>query len=143
MSTKSMIRNFLALIGGIVIGSLVNMALVSLGPLLVPLPEGANDSTLENLRDSMALFEPIHFLFPFLAHALGTLVGAFVAARFSTNHHLLLGMLIGVLFLLGGIAAASMIGGPRWFIILDLVLAYLPMGYLGAKLAGRKASVTV
>jgi hypothetical protein len=46
-------------------------------------------------------------------------------------------MTIGAFFLAGGIGAAVMLGGPLWFIVTDLVLAYLPMGFLGAKLAGR------
>ena len=29
------------------------------------------------------------------------------------------------------------LGGPMWFIVLDLVVAYIPMGYLGAKLASK------
>jgi len=133
-------QNTLAIIAGVVAGSLVNMALVNVGPSVVPLPEGADVSTMEGLRDSMRLFAPLNFLFPFLAHALGTLVGAFVAARFAASHHLKFAIAIGVLFLLGGIAAASMIGGPMWFNVTDLVLAYLPMAWLGAVLAGKARS---
>jgi hypothetical protein len=29
------------------------------------------------------------------------------------------------------------LGGPTWFILLDLVVAYLPMGLLGGKIAIR------
>ena len=46
-------------------------------------------------------------------------------------------MLIGGFFLLGGIAAVRMFGGPLWFQLGDLLLAYLPMAYLGAVLAER------
>lgn len=133
---KPIARNILAALAGVVVGSLVNMGLVNTGPLVVPLPEGADVSTMENLRDSMKLFTPVNFIFPFLSHALGTLAGAFVAARFAASHSLKLAIGIGVFFLLGGIAAATMIGGPLWFTIIDLLLAYIPMGYLGAVLAG-------
>jgi len=137
MAMGSVGRNILAVIGGIVVGSIVNMALVNLGPLVVPLPEGADVSDMEKLRESMGLFKPMNFLFPFLGHALGTLVGAWVAAKFAASHPLRCAMVIGVFFLIGGIAAIKMLGGPMWFNATDLLLAYLPMAYLGALLAGR------
>lgn len=45
-------------------------------------------------------------------------------------------MLVGVFFLLMGIFMVLSVGGPLWFIILDLVGAYIPMAWLGYKLAG-------
>lgn len=130
-------RNILAVLAGLVVGGIVNMGIVSVGPYLVPLPEGADVSTTETLRESMKLFRPVHFLPPFLAHALGTLAGAFVAARLAASHPLPLAMVIGACFLAGGIAAVNMLGGPTWFIAADLLLAYLPMGWLGAALARK------
>jgi hypothetical protein len=116
------------------------MGLVNIGPLVVPLPEGADVSTMEGLRASMQLFTPVNFLFPFLAHALGTLAGAFVAAKFAASHSAKFALGIGVFFLMGGIAAVYMLGGPLWFIVADLIVAYIPMGYLGAVLAGATRS---
>ena len=139
---KSVGKNILAVVAGVVVGGFVNMALVNIGPSVVPLPEGADISTMENLRDSMKFFTPINFIFPFLAHALGTLAGAFVAAKFAASHYVKLAMGIGVFFLMGGIAAVSMLGGPLWFSVADLLLAYIPMSYLGATLAGRTRSKT-
>lgn len=133
-------KNVLAVVGGIVVGSVVNMALVNIGPAVIPLPEGADISTMEGLRDSMKLFAPANFIAPFLAHALGTLVGAFMAARFAASHPRKLAMFVGVFFLIGGIAAVSMFGGPMWFKVTDLLLAYLPMGFLGGKLAAWSRS---
>jgi hypothetical protein len=46
-------------------------------------------------------------------------------------------MLVGVFFLAGGISAVIMLGGPLWFKVADLLLAYIPMGFLGATLAGK------
>lgn len=135
---KSIAMNVLAAVTGFFVGSLVNILLVNVGPLVVPLPEGADVSTMEGLRDSMKLFAPANFLFPFLGHALGTLVGAFVAAKLAASHPMKFAIGIGLFFLLGGSMMASMVGGPMWFIAADLLLAYLPMGYLGGLLANRK-----
>ncbi len=132
---KTVGRNILALLGGIVAGSIVNILLVNIGPSVVPLPEGADISTAEGLRESMHLFTPANFLFPFLGHALGTLTGAFVVARFAANHHQKFAMGIGAFFLMGGVAAVFMLGGPLWFNVVDLLLAYIPMSFLGATLA--------
>jgi hypothetical protein len=139
---KPVARNILAALAGVVVGSLVNIGLVNIGPLVIPIPEGADVSTMENLRDSMKLFTPVNFIFPFLSHALGTLAGALVAARFAASHSLKFAIGIGVFFLLGGIAAATMLGGPLWFTLVDLLLAYIPMGYLGAVLAGATRKLT-
>jgi len=126
----------LAVLAGIVIGSVVNMGIINLGPFVIPLPDGADVSTMEGLRDSMKLFAPVNFIAPFLAHALGTLAGSFVAAKLAASHRVNSALGIGVFFLIGGIAAVIMLGGPLWFNAADLLLAYIPMGYLGAILAG-------
>lgn len=131
-------RNVLAVIFGVVVGSLVNMGLINIGPFVVPLPEGADLSTMENLRDSMKLFTPVNFLFPFLAHALGTLSGAFIAAKVAASRPVTFAIVIGVWFLIGGAMMVSMLGGPMWFNVTDLLLAYIPMGYLGGILARGK-----
>lgn len=136
------IKNILAVIVGLVAGSIVNMALVNIGPSIIKMPEGADVSTMEALAESMKLFGPANFLFPFLAHALGTLAGAFVAAKLAASHEMKVAIGVGVFFLFGGIMAASMLGGPVWFIVGDLVLAYIPMGYLGGKLAAGAGNST-
>ena len=136
---NSIAKNILAVIAGIVVGSLVNMALVNIGPYIIPLPEGADISTMDGLRDSMQLFGPMNFLFPFLAHALGTLSGAIVAAKIAASHKIWFALGIGAYFLVGGSMMVNMIGGPMWFNVADLLLAYIPMGYLGGIIArGRK-----
>jgi len=137
-----LVRNILAAVVGFVIGSMANLGLVNLGMAVVPLPEGADVSTMDGLRESMKLFTPANFVFPFLAHAIGTLVGAFVAAKLAASHPMKFAIGIGVFFLLGGITMVFMCGGPVWFIVVDLLLAYLPMGFLGGLLAGGRRSQT-
>ena len=132
------VRNILAVVVGFVIGSVVNLGLVNIGMSVVPLPEGADVSTMEGLRESMKLFTPANFIFPFLAHAIGTLAGAFVAAKLAASHKMKFAIGIGAFFLIGGITMVFMCGGPVWFIASDLLLAYIPMGFLGGILAGGK-----
>ncbi|MEZ4979368.1 MAG: hypothetical protein R2772_08720 [Chitinophagales bacterium] len=100
-------------------------------------PEGVNPADMESLKANMHLFQPKHFLMPFLAHALGTLAGAFVAALLAASNKLRLAMVIGIFFLAGGIANIMMLPSPLWFSILDLGLAYLPMAYLAYTFANK------
>lgn len=74
---------------------------------------------------------------PFLAHALGTFVGALVAALIAANRKMLFAIVIGLFNLTGGIVAVTMIPAPMWFNVTDLVLAYIPMAVAGGKLGSR------
>jgi hypothetical protein len=133
----SALRNILAVVAGLAIGSVVNMGLITVSGHAIPPPPGADVTTTEGLKAAMHLFEPKHFLFPFLAHALGTLVGAAVAALIAANHKFGLAMAIGAIFLAGGLSMVLMLPSPIWFDALDLGAAYLPMAWLGWKLAAR------
>jgi hypothetical protein len=132
------LRNIVAVIAGVVVGGVVNMALITVGQMMVPLPEGVDMSDMDKFAENLKLLKPINFVIPLLAHALGTFVGAFVAAKVAASHKMKLALGIGVFFLIGGIMMVSMLGGPVWFIALDLIGAYLPMGFLGGMLAGAK-----
>ena len=85
----------------------------------------------------MHLFEPRHFVMPFLAHAVGTLAGALAAHLIAATYRAQLAYLIGVVFLCGGVAASFMIPAPAWFIALDLLAAYLPMAWLSIQIGTR------
>ena len=125
---NSIIKNILALIGGGLVGMVVNMGLIITGNQLIPLSENINPMNAMN-------WEIKYFIFPFLAHAIGTLSGAFIVAKFSASYHMLFAICIGIFFLLGGISMVFILPAPIWFIVIDLVFAYLPMGWLGWKVA--------
>lgn len=133
----NLLRNALAILAGLVIGGGVNMALIALSPSLVPPPAGVDVSNAESLRAGIHLFEPRHFIMPFLAHALGTFVGALVAYLIAGSHKARMAYAIGVIFLCGGVAASFMIPAPAWFIALDLLVAYLPMAWLAIRIGSQ------
>lgn len=132
-----LLRNALAILAGLVLGSAVNMALIALSPTLIPPPAGADVRDAESLGKAMHLFQPRHFVMPFLAHALGTLAGALVAYLIAATHRARMAHVIGVLFLCGGIAASFMIPAPAWYIAVDLLLAYIPMAWLAIRIGSR------
>lgn len=135
------LRYVLALLAGLVAGAAVNMGLVMISGSVIPPPEGVDVTSTESLKASIHLFKPKHFLMPFLAHALGTLVGAFTAARLAPAHSMRLALIVGLFFFAGGMSAVFMLPAPAWFNVLDLVAAYFPMAWLGGRL-GRRTTTT-
>lgn len=134
------VRNVLAVLAGAIVGSVVNMSLIMISTSIIPAPVGTDVTTPEGLKAALPLFEPKHFLFPFLAHAVGTLVGAVVAALIAGSNKFRIALVIGFLFLIGGITNAIMLPAPMWFIAVDLILAYIPMAWIGGKIgAGRQS----
>ncbi len=132
------IKNILTVIAGLIFGSFVNMGIIMISSHIITPPEGADVTTMEGLKASIHLFQPKHFIFPFLAHALGTFFGAFLTAKICANHKIQYSLVISAFFLAGGIANILMLPSPIWFTVLDLVGAYIPMGYIAGKLAGKK-----
>jgi hypothetical protein len=137
----NMLRNALAVVAGILIGGSVNMAFITLGPSLIAPPAGVDVTNAESLAKGVHLFEPRHFVMPFLAHAVGTLAGAFAAYLIAATYKVQIAYAIGVVFLCGGVAASFMIPAPAWFIALDLLAAYIPMAYLGIQIGTRVKQV--
>lgn len=133
------LRNVLAVIAGLFIGGLVNMGLVMGLANVFPPPAGVDPTDPESIKASMHLYEFKHFIAPLLGHALGTLIGAFVAVKIAASQHKGIALGIGVFYLVGGILAVIMMGGPLWFKIVDLTLAYIPMALLAYKFGAPKS----
>ena len=124
---NTIIKNIFAILGGGLIGMVVNMGLIITGNQLIPFEDDMNPMNAMN-------WELEYFIFPFLAHAIGTLSGAYIAAKFSASYHMLFAICIGIFFLSGGISMVFILPAPVWFIVVDLVLAYIPMGWLGCEI---------
>lgn len=134
---KTILRNILAVILGALIGGSANMGLIIISGSVIAPPEGADVTTMEGLQASMHLFELKHYIFPFLAHALGTFIGAFFAALIANSYRRVFALVIGAFFLIGGIANVYMLPSPVWFTILDLLVAYIPMALLAYMIAKK------
>jgi hypothetical protein len=132
------VRNILAVIAGLVVGGAVNMGIIMISGSIIPPPEGVDNTTMEGLKAGMHLFQPKHFILPFLAHALGTFVGALLAAIIAATHKMKFALSIGIFFLVGGIANVIMLPSPTWFTVVDVAGAYIPMSYLAGKLVVKK-----
>lgn len=126
------IRIILGLILGLLIGAVVNGSIIHLGTMLFPYPKGVDVTTTEGMnafRDLSVKF----YIFPFLAHAIGTLSGCLSALLILQGKFRWVIYVIAYLFFVGGVVAVDMINAPVWFDLIDLSLAYLPMSWLALK----------
>jgi len=131
---RLIVRNASAIIGGFAAGSLLNYLIVMIGQMVMPAPPHIDLETVEGLK-VMHELGWAYFIFPLLAHALGTFFGAFVCTRISWDKAWWLAITVGLIYLSGGIYMATIIPAPTWFLISDLGIAYIPMAVLGWKLA--------
>ena len=125
---KTILRNIFALLAGWTIGAIVNMSFIVAGSKVFSLSESFEPMNAMN-------WDLKFFIFPFLAHAVGTLVGAFIAAKIAATYKKTFALIVGAFFLIGGIMMVFILPAPLWFIVLDLTLAYIPMGWLGWRIS--------
>ena len=128
---KNILLSLITFFGAAFVGGCVNMGIITFGGHLIPPPSGVNLADVNSIAENIHLYGPIHFLSPFLAHAVGTLMGAYLVARFAPQYKFVLALFVCGFFLLGGIIMVMMLPSTMWFNILDLGVAYIPMGYLG------------
>lgn len=133
-----LLKNIIAVVAGLLFGSAANMLTLQIGMTLIPPPEGFDMNTPEGLTAAMSRMEHKHFITPFLSHALGTFVGAFIAVRIAANKHKVIAYVLAGLFFFGGLYMVVILNAPMWFNLTDLILAYFPMAWLALRLNGVK-----
>ena len=109
-----MLRNVGAVFAGLVVGMIVNLALVQLNTVLFPLPDGVDVTDTSQMRDAIRDLPAAAWILVFAAHLSQSFVGAKVAARLGTSHWVALAMIVGVVSLGAGIANAIMLSVPAW-----------------------------
>ena len=134
---NSVIKNIIAVILGWLGGSIINMGLIQIGQTIYPI-EGIDVNNMYALAEIMPTLGNEYFIFPFFAHALGTLVGATIAGLIAANHKMKFALVIGLFFLIGGITNILLLPSPTWFAMVDIGGAYIPMAWMGATLVNRK-----
>lgn len=133
----NIVRNILAVILGFVLGGIANMAVLAAGHAIMPPPVGFDQTSMDGVASTIHLLRPVDFIVPFLAHAVGPLVGVLAAMFIAASFRKVIAIILGCFFLAGGIAANIMIPAPVWYRAVDLLFAYVPMAFLGWKLSGK------
>lgn len=127
-----MLRNIAAVIAGLVVGMIVNMALIQLNTVFFPLPEGVDMMDTAQMKEAIKSMPPTGWILVIAAHLGQAFVGGWVAARLGASRVMMLAMIVGALSLAGGIANAVMLASPTWTWI------EMPLYLMVAWLAGRK-----
>jgi hypothetical protein len=125
---------------GVFAGSVANIGTIFVGMQVLPPPEGVNPGDVASISANIDRYSVAQLLVPLAAHAIGTFVGAFVAALIASTprSRLVAALVVGALSLVGGLIMAREIPNtPVWFIVVDLVVAYIPMALVGWALARR------
>tara|TARA_Y100001960_G_C14572053_1_gene776344 strand:+ start:306 stop:689 length:384 start_codon:yes stop_codon:yes gene_type:complete len=124
---KKILKNIAIVILGIIIGMIVNIGLIILGRTIFVPPQ--NFDFMNAMK-----WDFKYFIFPFLAHSIGTLSGAFVVSKLSKNSNIIMPLIVGLYFLSGGIYMVTILPAPTWFVLLDIILSYIPMSLLAWKI---------
>lgn len=140
MNFNQILRNAGAFMAGLLAGAFLNGMIIRYGHVIISPPEGLDLRTEAGLKNGMALMGPEHFIMPFLAHFLGSLAAAALAARLSNS--MIPSLATGLVFLAGGIWMVFLLTSPLWFDVADLSLAYLPAALLGYRIGNRKTRQT-
>ena len=125
---KKILKNIGIITFGIIIGMIINMGLIILGGMIIVPTYNFEPMNAVN-------WDLKYFIFPFLAHTMGTFSGAFIVSKLSKKTNIILPLIVGFYFLLGGIYMMTILPTPIWFILLDITGGYIPMALLGWKLA--------
>jgi ABC-type uncharacterized transport system permease subunit len=122
-------------IGAVIVGIIACFAIVQVGELVVhklyPPPSGYNTHNMEEIKHYVATLPTPAMVIVLVGHLVGTIVGAFAAAKIGRSR--VPAYVIGALLLVGGVVSTFMIPQPLWFVVLELAT------YIGATIIGARA----
>jgi hypothetical protein len=131
-------RNVLAVVASLVAGVCVIMLVESVKLMLYPPPPGIDFDDPEQLAEMMRNMPIGALLMVELAYALGSLTAGLVVGKVGATRQIELALGVGGLLTLAGVATLVMAPHPIWFAIVS-TLTYVPLAWLGAKLAIRQS----
>lgn len=113
-----MLKNILATVLGFIAASITITLIEKLGVVLFPYPEGAQPEDIEWLKNNTALIPKGAMICVIIAHAIGIIIGMFIAG-FISKTSMVPAYIVGILMLLATIAMLIMIPSPIWYSISD------------------------
>jgi hypothetical protein len=110
-----MLKRILAVIGGIVAGSITVAAVEMLGHYLYPLPAGMKSDDMEAMKEYIPNAPFMALFFVIIAYALAALVVGFVSTKIANDGKNKYAIIGGVIFLIITIINLAMLPTPIWF----------------------------
>lgn len=132
------LKQIIAVIGGIVVGMIVIGLTEGLGHLIFPPPAGLDLSDMEQVASYMPDAPIISLLWVALAWVVGTFVGGAIATMIGKEFGRTPAYFVGGILSLSGILNLVKIPHPTWFWI--SILVFIPAALIGRKVvADRRA----
>lgn len=128
-----MLRSIGAVILGVIVAGLSVAFLETLGHRIFPPPPEASSSDPEVLAKVLAELPIGALLLVLVSWFLGTLIGAWVAARLVSDSRAAHGLVVGGVMMIGGVVTMLQVPHPQWFMVLG-ALVFLPAAYIGSRL---------
>ncbi|SIQ52117.1 hypothetical protein SAMN05880574_11539 [Chryseobacterium sp. RU37D] len=117
-----MIRKILAVVGGIVSGSLCIWIIESLGHYLYPLPAGIKTTDVEGFKNYVSTLPFSALLLVLIGYALGAVVSGFISTKIADDDKNRSALICGIFFLLATVYNMIMLPTPVWFWILGIAV---------------------
>ncbi|MFN4364381.1 hypothetical protein [Chryseobacterium hispalense] len=134
-----MMRRILAVIAGMIVGSIGVWLMERLGHALYPFPEGLRPDDLEGFKSYV---ENLPFMGKFIVifgYALGALLSGFVSTKVANNGKPNAAIICGVIFTFFTIYNMVMLPTPVWFWVLGIAVWGLVL--VGYRLALNKNNI--
>ncbi|MFP4469186.1 MAG: hypothetical protein ACLFPE_00800 [Bacteroidales bacterium] len=124
------LRHILAVIAGLVTGSIIIYLIQIIGHQIFPPPAGVDPTDPESLHMYSESISAGALWMVILAYAAGAFTGGFVAALIAPKTARIVALVTGGIFTVFGIINLMLIPHPVWFIFVSLSV-YLPFAFLG------------
>lgn len=134
-----MIRRILAVVGGILTGSLAIWLMETLGHYLYPLPAGVGPNNMAEFKEYVSNLPFPALLLVIVGYALGAVVSGFVSTKIGKDGKNRYALICGVFFLLATVYNMSVLPTPIWFWILGIIVWALVL--VGYRLALNKKTI--
>lgn len=132
----SPLRSVIAVCAGIFVGALMIYFFERLGHLVASPPAIPDPTDPTSVRAAMAAMTVPNFIMLLVAYLFGTTLGCWIAARMAPSRAIVHSLVVGAIFLFGGISNFIRIPHPMWFVVAAM-LAFGAAPFLGARMSGR------
>ncbi len=129
-------KSILAVVAGLVAGWIITFVGELLSHSVYPPPTDIDFTDAEAMKAFIANLPTGAFLILLVVWALSAFGGGFIAGKIAPDRWQRVALITGVILLTGFVVNMVMIPQPMWVNIIGLLL-YLPMAYVGGKLAAN------
>ena len=129
-TTKLIVNRIFSILSGVVAGAIVIGILERVSNSMHPYPENLDPIDLDAVANHISSLPMSAFITVLFAHAIGALVGGFIASKMAKVQKRSAALFVGLILLVAGVLNLVSIPHPLWFSIADVII-YTPFALLG------------